>query len=452
MYDSKGRIETEATLKMKEKIIAVIQAGGKGTRVDKLTHCVIPKPMLEMNGKPMILWQIEAVKRYGIEEIYIIIGHLGEAIRGYFCDGSDFGVSISYIEEEEPLGSAGSLYYLKEFCHNSTILFLFADVMFDIDINRFLSFHDSRNALVSLLAHPNDHPYDSDLIICDDDNVVVGFDYKGDERNYWYDNLVNSGIYAFSSEILKELISPSKMDLEKDFISKFIPSGRVYMYKSSEYVKDAGTVERFLKVQSDQANGKCEKLNLSRKQKCIFLDRDGTINKYRGLLFDINQFELEDNTIEAIKLINSSEYLAIIVTNQPVVARGLCSLQDVQTIHKKMSTLLGREGAYLDDVVFCPHHPDKGFDGENIEYKVECDCRKPNIGMISSMENKYNINLADSFMIGDTTSDIMTGINAGLRTVLLKTGEAGRDNKYSVTPDIIAEDILSAVAYILNIS
>lgn len=93
---------------------AVIQAGGKGTRLIKLTGDNIPKPLLKVNGKPMIEWQIENIRKYGVRNFVIIIGHLGEKIKEYFQDGSKLGVRIEYVEEKEPLGSAGALYYLKE--------------------------------------------------------------------------------------------------------------------------------------------------------------------------------------------------------------------------------------------------------------------------------------------------------------------------------------------------
>ena len=138
------------------------------------------------------------------------------------------------------------------------------------------------------------------------------------------------------------------------------------------------------------------------------------------------------------------------VTNQPVVARGMCSEEDVRTIHKKMETLLGREGAYLDDIAFCPHHPDKGYPEENPDYKIVCLCRKPNTGLIDRMAEKYNIDLSESYIIGDTTMDIQTGINAGLHTVLLQTGEAGSDGKYDVEPEFEADSLLDAIKLIIQ--
>lgn len=432
-------------------MIAVIQAGGKGTRLAELTKNLIPKPLVLMNGKPMIEWQLENLKQNGVSEFVFIIGHLGEKIQDYFGDGSRWEVKIDYISETEPLGSAGSLFFLKDKVLNQDILLIFGDVMFDVDFGKMVAFHKQRNSLATLFVHPNSHPYDSDLITLDAQGKVIGFEGKNTERNGWYDNCVNAGLYVLSGAILNRMNQLQRMDLEKDFlfpISK--ESGQVYGYRSPEYVKDAGTVERFQSVERDFRSGLAARKNLRNKQKGIFLDRDGTVNKSNGLIYTDTQFELEDNAAEAIENINKSEYLAIVITNQPVVARGLCGIEEVEQIHRKMSSLLGEKGAYLDDIKYCPHHPDKGYPEENPEYKVVCNCRKPKTGMIDEIADKYHIDLRESYFIGDTTIDIQTGINAGLTTILVKTGEAGTDHKYNCKADFIADDILEAVKIILK--
>ncbi len=432
------------------KYVAVIQAGGKGTRMVSLTHDAIPKPMLHLNRKPMIQWQIENVSKYGIKDFVIITGHLGDKIKSYFKDGSEYGVSIEYIEEKEPLGSAGALYYLNMMYTDRDYILIFGDVMFCLDWDRMITFHEEHGGEATLLAHPNAHPYDSDLLIIDSKGEVTGIDSKNNKRDYWYDNCVNAGIYVLKKDLVALISKPQKTDLEKDVLAPFMGTGKIYGYITPEYVKDVGTPERFFNAEREQSAGVWQAKCLTNKQKCIFLDRDGTINKYKGLIATEDQFELEELAGEAIKLINKSGYLAIVITNQPVVARGMCDIEDVKGIHKKMVSLLGNDGAYLDDIVFCPHHPDKGFPEENPIYKIPCECRKPKTGMIDAMVKKYNIDRSESYMIGDSTIDIQTGINAGIRTVLVKTGVAGGDGKYAVTPDLIADDLLKAVKQIVG--
>ncbi len=152
------------------------------------------------------------------------------------------------------------------------------------------------------------------------------------------------------------------------------------------------------------------------------MDRDGTINKTTGFLTSADQFELIDGVAEAVKTINKSGYLAIVITNQPVIARGECSFEELQRIHNKMETELGKVGAFVDAIYFCPHHPDRGFEGERIEYKCQCDCRKPEPGLLLQAAKDFNIDLSQSYMIGDSARDVEAGGNAGVKGSV-KVGE-----------------------------
>ncbi len=431
---------------------AVIMAGGKGTRIASITKDEIPKPMLTIGDKTILEHQIDCLKKSKIDEIIIVIGHLGEKIKAYFNDGSKFGIKITYFEEDpnKPLGTAGSLYYLKEKIAEDFIL-VFGDVFFSVDFNKMIEFHKHNNSAATLLTHPNSHPYDSDLVVVDENNVIKCFDSKENVRNYDYKNLVNSGIYIFSPKVFDYVTDPKKYGLEKDVIAKMIENGdKVLSYHSTEYVKDMGTPERYYSVNADYANGICEKRNLSYKQKAIFLDRDGTINALIPFLVHKEDLQLIEGASEAIRLINSSEYLCIVVTNQPIIARGESTIENLDEIHKRMETLLGKDGAYIDGLYYCPHHPDKGYAGEVPELKINCDCRKPKTGMLIQAAKDYNIDLSESIMIGDTTLDIKMAENAGMKSILVLTGEAGKDQKYEIHPSVIADDLLDAVNIIFN--
>lgn len=407
---------------------AVIMAGGKGTRIASVNSRV-PKPMIPLAGKPVLEHQIECLKRQGITEIILVIGYLGDQVKEYFGDGSSlskatgnpFGVHISYIEEKEPLGTAGSLFLLKENLKEDFLL-LNGDIIFDVDLERFVSFHRNQNALATLFVHPNSHPYDSGLILSDPNGRVTDWLHKEDKR-IWYQNRVNAGLHLLSPEVLKPLRRLEVLDLDRDVLRPLILSGRLYAYSSPEYIKDMGIPERLGEVESDILAEKVKSRNLSRRQKAVFLDRDGTINKYVGFLTNIDDFELLPGAAEAIRNINRSSYLAIIVTNQPVIARGEVTEEQLLEIHHKMETLLGREGAYLDDIFVCPHHPDKGFAGERPKYKIDCGCRKPKPGMLLEAAQKYNIDLSQSFMVGDSESDMEAGVSAGCRVAFLGNSE-----------------------------
>ena len=397
-------------------MVAVIMAGGKGTRIASL-NSTIPKPLLPVAGKPVLEHEIDCLKRQGITDVILTVGYMADRIVDYFGNGSRFGVRIDYIREAVPMGTAGALYYLKDKVKDDFLL-LNGDMIFDVDFHRLTDFHKSHNADVTLLVHPNDHPYDSGIIIADENNRVRGWLTKEDERG-WYSNCVNAGIHVMSPRMLDKLTEPKKTDLDRDLLKPSIPGGRIYAYRSPEYVKDMGTPERIREVERDIETGFVQSRNLRQKQRAVFLDRDGTVNKYVGFLRDIDDFELVDGAAEAIRRINRSGYLAIVVTNQPVIARGEVSWEELREIHRKMETLLGQEGAYIDDIFICPHHPDKGFPGERLEYKIDCDCRKPKPGLILQAAEKYNIDLSESWMVGDSQSDIRAGQAAGCHTALI---------------------------------
>lgn len=408
----------------------VIMAGGKGTRIASVKSDV-PKPMIPICGKPILEWQIENLKACGLTDITLVIGYLGHVIKDYFGDGEKFGVKISYFVEDSPLGTAGALFKMPELTED--FLLLCGDVILDVDFNRFIEFHQKNHAWASLMAHPNGHPYDSSLLVTEilppqvpggnpaDTHRVVRWMNKEDERLY-YKNRVNAGIEIISPELLKETMkhfvprhpeTPDKIDLDRDVLKPNIPSGKIFAYDTPEYIKDMGTPDRYYEVEKDLQTGKVKARNLKNKQKAIFLDRDGTINKYVGFLTKPEQFELLPGVAEAIKMINKSGFLAIVVTNQPVIARGDCTWDELQQIHDKMETELGKEGAFLDAIYICPHHKDKGFEGERPEYKYDCECRKPKPGLLLQAAKDFNIDISLSYMIGDDKRDIESGINAG---------------------------------------
>ena len=137
------------------------------------------------------------------------------------------------------------------------------------------------------------------------------------------------------------------------------------------------------------------------------------------------------------------------MTNQPVIARGDITRSQLNLIHAKLDTELGLQGAYLDELLFCPHHPDKGFPGEVTNLKIKCSCRKPEPGLILTAMAKYRLSNA-SFLIGDATTDIAAAQNANIKSILLSTGHAGRDGKVDVVPDFKCKTLTDAVDIILQ--
>ena len=411
-------------------------AGGRGTRIAELFPD-IPKPLIPVDGMPILEREIRSLASQGFKDIILTVGYLSDKIITYFGDGSQLGVKIDYFVEETPLGNAGALFQLKERIGDEPFFLLNADAAFDVDFNRMLDYHKKHSGLITLFTHPNSHPYDSGLIIADKDGNVEKWLSKEDERPQWYNNRVNAGLHVIDPKVLELSqmnleIDPTtgypngKVDLDRQILKPLCGTGKMFYYDSPEYVKDMGTPDRFHQVEADYKNGVVQAKNLHNKQKAIFLDRDGTINKYVGFLRNIDDLELIDGVSEAIKLINQSGYLAIVVTNQPVIARGDVTWEELHEIHKKMETLLGKDGAYIDGIYICPHHPDKGFEGERPEYKFDCDCRKPKPGLLLQAAKDFNIDLSQSYMIGDSERDVEAGKNAYAKSSMMI--EKNQDN------------------------
>ena len=427
----------------------ILMAGGRGTRIAELFPN-IPKPLIPVAGMPILEREIRSLCAQGFKDIILTVGYLADKIISYFGDGTQFEAKIDYFVEESPLGNAGALFRLREKIGDEPFLLLNADAAFDVDFNRMVAFHQNHGGLVTLFTHPNSHPYDSGLIIADENGHVEKWLAKEDERPQWYDNRVNAGLHVIDPKVLdislktleisKESGFPQgKVDLDRQILKPLCGSNMMFCYDSPEYVKDIGTPERFHQVEADYKNGVVQAKNLTNKQKAIFLDRDGTINKYVGFLRNIDDFELIEGVAEAIKLINQSGYLAIVVTNQPVIARGEVTWDELNEIHKKMATLLGKEGAYVDGIYICPHHPDKGFEGERPEYKIDCDCRKPKPGLLLQAAKDFNIELSESYMIGDSHRDVEAGENAGVKkSILIK--ENNENGLLSIINEIIKDE------------
>ena len=416
---------------------AVIMAGGLGTRLSLLTNG-LPKPMIDICGKPLLELQIGCLKRNGIVDITFVLGFGANVISDYFGDGSAWGVSISYIVESAPLGTAGGLYYLKDIIKD-TFFLINGDVLFDVDLNRMYMRHKQLGAEATLFTHPNDHPYDSALVVADGDGKVTGWIHKEEKRGD-YNNRVNAGIHLIEPVVLKRFHEPAKTDLDRDILKPLVPRGVVYAYDSPEYVKDMGTPDRYARVCKDFESGLVGAKNLNRKQKAVFLDRDGTINRHVGFITNPDQLQLLPDAAKAIRLLNESEFLAIVVTNQPVVARGECSFQGLADIHRRMERLLGDEGAFIDGLYFCPHHPTGGFEGEAAELKVDCDCRKPKPGLLLKAQRDFNIRMESSYMVGDHMRDIEAGDAAGCKAMLVGGGSSKHKSLHAAVNEILQEN------------
>lgn len=456
----------------------VILAGGKGTRLkDRLGD--LPKPMIPIAGKPVLQHQIELARAHGFNDVRLFAHYRAELIREHFGDGSQWGLPIRYVVEKEPLGTAGAvLAGLDQLAERFAVMY--GDTMVNVDLTRFWNAHEKVGAEATLFLHPNNHPFDSDLVETNTDNWVTAFHNRPHSTDRFFQNLVNAGLYIIEKRALEpwrekagqasrlSALAPADallaltrsadrrdgcpaLDFGKDLFPAMLKRGaKIFGYNSPEFIKDIGTPQRYDHVCAQYAAGIIQRSTLAVPQRAVFLDRDGTLVKEVSAqgLHCIDHIELLPGVTEAIHELNHAGLRAVLITNQPVVAKGFCTEADLRKIHNKLETLLGRGHAFLDRIYYCPHHPEKGFPGERADLKIECDCRKPKPGMIFQARRELNIDLARSWFIGDTTTDVQTARHAGVKSILVRTGYGGADKKHEATADFTFDTLNDAVRFI----
>jgi histidinol-phosphate phosphatase family protein len=427
-----------------------ILAGGTGSRL-KSRAPTIAKPMVPILGVPLLEHLIMLCRRNGFSDIALLVHHRHETISSYFGDGSAFGVCISYCVERDARGTAGALFDAAVQLADD-VLVLYGDTYAEVDLRALWTRHETSGADVTLVLHPNDHPYDSDVVEIDEQQNVKAIHGYPRSDGAKYPNVVNAAMYVIRMASLVGFVPESGIvDLAKHVFPAQLRGGyRLRGYLTPEYIKDMGTPDRLDKVERDVKAGLPDMLAHATQRAAIFFDRDGTLIREIPHLSDPSQVALIAGADTAVRSVNRSGYLAVVVTNQPVVARGDVTFEGLRDIHSELEHLLGVGGAHLDRIYFCPHHPDRGFSGEIPELKVVCNCRKPGTGMIDEAVSSLGISRIRSWMVGDTTADMLAGMRAGLRTILVRSGAAGADKKWPVYPDYVMPDVATAVAWALQ--
>ena len=393
----------------------LIQVGGKGTRVKSITKGN-PKALIKLNKKTILDHQLKVIKKYSKKKIIILNNIKYKNIETHLKRKKN--IKFSIINEKKPLGTAGSLFKLKN-SKQKLFALIYGDLIFDFNFNELKKFHLKKKSDLTLVIHPNDHPFDSDKVSLDKNLKVTNF-YKKKSKEKNYGNQCLSGICLFNDKILKYIKKDKFQDFSKYLISKLMKENvKIFGYITREYIKDAGTIKRLKQVEKDIIDKKPKLLSLNKKIPAVFLDKDGVINEdlYNTRYQDIRK--ICSKVPSAIKIINDSNYLAIVVTNQPSIAKGFVREKKVQDDFRYLESSLSKYKSYINRIYYCPHHPEKGFKGEIKKYKIQCKCRKPNNGMILQAIKDFNIDKKKSVFVGDRYVDYVAAKKSKIKFFLI---------------------------------
>ncbi len=421
----------------------VVIAGGLGTRLKEFLPNS-PKCLNRVGDFTLIEQTCKVFSESGIKRLHLLLGHLSEAIVSEIpALGSKYNLEITYSVEKNLLGTGGSLLSSMHLLDDQFLL-TYGDLYLDIDL-KYLCTHFVKSGYdFAQLIHPTNHMHDSDLVKIDSDSNIVGYSLKPRKTEHPVRNRANSGVYVFKKDIFSKFSSQdNRVDLDREILPNLISEGkRGLAVRNMGYVRDAGTIERISKIEKDIRSG----LTKSRRKPAIFLDRDGTINISRGYISRPEQIELYEDIPTAIRRFNDLGYWVIVITNQPVIARGEASFSDIETIHARIDNILGDSGAYIDDYFVCPHHPHSGYKGEVSSLKFACDCRKPNTGLLIEAMNSYPIDTTNSIFLGDSEIDMIAAERMKIAGILIS-----RENSAATSTSVATKTVRTMSEIVIEI-
>jgi D,D-heptose 1,7-bisphosphate phosphatase len=364
---------------------ACILAGGLGTRLGELTRGV-PKPLLDVSGQPFMEYILWNLRRHGIRRVVLSVGYLADKIQAAFGDGARLGLDLAYVVEEEPLGTGGGLKLAADLLDDE-FLVLNGDTVFDVNYLD-LALRLSGENLAAVALRPVD-----DVSRYGQVRLERGQIKSFCEKATAGPGLISGGIYAMRKKALDSL-PEGRSSIEQDLFPLLVESGRLGGRVYNGFFLDIGLPETYKSAQTLLPEWK--------KRPSVFLDRDGVLNIDHGYVHRKSEFDWVGGAREAVKLLNDKGYLVLLVTNQAGIGRGFYEEPDFRRLNRWMSVQLAEIGAHLDGVYFCPHHPTEGKG----DLKMDCQCRKPNPGMIEQALSEWDIDMGKSFVIGDKNKDM----------------------------------------------
>jgi len=383
---------------------AVFLVGGKGTRLGSLASA-IPKPLLEIApGLRFLDVVIEEAARHGFDDILLLAGHLGEQVEQAYSGRTVRGATIRVLREPEPMGTGGALDFARS---ELAPAFLMAngDSLFEINL-RALATPLAPGVLARIALRKVLDPSRYGAVEFDG-RYVRGFLEKSPDIAG--PSLINGGVYVLSRDAVGSIVRPCS--LETDIFPSLAKEGRMEGMPFDGYFLDMGLPDTLTQARAE--------IPQRRKFRCGFLDRDGVLNHDDGYTHSAQDLRWMPGAIDAVRLLNDAGLLAIVVTNQAGIAKGIFTEADMHALHREMDRQLAEHGAHIDEYFYCPYHAD----AVTLAYRTAGHPdRKPNPGMLWRAAESWSIDLKHSFLVGDRQSDLEAAMRAGVRGHLYQGG------------------------------
>ncbi len=401
-----------------EKIQVVVLMGGLGSRLGEQTKGC-PKPLVDVGGRPFFDYQLDLLKGYGFRDFLFLVGHRAEMIEAHYGDGSQYGVRISYSYDGERLLGTGGAVCKAYGMLREDFLLLYGDSFMDIDYKEtiyryFKGKLSGCPALMTVLENRN--RLDKSNVVMKEGKIIL-YDKRNRNGEMQY---IDYGVGMFEKTLFQSVDADLPFDIG-DIQKQLSIEGKLAAHE---------VVNRFYEIGSPKSLEGFRRYTEKRfgqRNKAVFFDRDGVVNK---IVFRDNTEQLDsplqkeelmlmEGAAEAMKELQEKGYYLFLVTNQPAAAKGKATLEDLYDINTCLCKMLAEKGIYVDGVEICPHYP-KASEYTKEKFLIkDCRCRKPKIGMIESIMNRFSIDIEHSWMVGDSYTDVLAGRRAGLKTAFL---------------------------------
>ncbi len=401
-----------------EDLQVVVLMGGLGSRLGEEAKSR-PKALADVNGTPFFDYQLRLLKSYGFRRFLFLVGHMAEQIEEHYGDGSGYGVSIAYSYDGKRLlgtgGAVGRAYGKLE----EDFLLLYGDSFMDIDYREtiYRYFRGKRMGCQALMTVMENHDSLERSNVIYKEGRILLYDKKSQKADMHY---VDYGVGMFGKQLFRDCGGETFLDMA-DLQKRLSLEGKLAVQEVTRRFYEIGHPESLREFKQ------YARRRFGQRQKAVFLDRDGVINKivFREETEQLDsplknsEAELTDGAAEAMKILQQKRYYLFIVTNQPAAAKGKAELADLYDVNTYLCKLLKENGVFIDGVEICPHYPEADAHVKEKFLIGNCQCRKPGTGMVEALAGRFSFDRGQSWMVGDSYTDVLAGRGAGLRTAFI---------------------------------